>query len=146
MVVTEGSRIKKPYYAKQLIDFQGLEIDNGIYPTDIDALIEYHDAEYILLEIKYQKSRVQYSQRIAIQRMIDDFTKIGKKAIAIIGEHCIADVQKPIIAADCIVREIYYGEEGIWRAPNRPLLVKQAVDELHGVHNGGVCEQSENCL
>lgn len=80
--------------------------------------------------------------------MIDDFTKIGKKAIAIVGEHNTNDVQKPIIAADCTVREIYYGEEGIWRAPNRPITVRQAVDEFHEVHNddGGLCEQSENCL
>ena len=45
------SKILNPKRMKQLIDFKGLELDNGIYPTDIDGLIEYHDSEYILLEV-----------------------------------------------------------------------------------------------
>ena len=48
------SKILNPKRMKQLIDFKGLELDNGIYPTDIDGLIEYHDSEYILLEVKTQ--------------------------------------------------------------------------------------------
>lgn len=132
MVDTGKSRIKNPCYAKQLIDFQGLNVDDHIYPTDIDALIEYHDSEYILLEVKYKGARVPYSQRIAMQRMIDDFAKIGKSAIAIIGEHAITDPNQLIVAADCAVREVYYGSEGIWRAPDRPLVIRQAVDEFHG--------------
>lgn len=134
MRATGKSRIKNPCYAKQLIDFQGLNVDDNVYPTDIDALIEYHDSEYILLEVKYKNTRVPYSQRVAMQRMIDDFSKIGKKAIAIIGEHSVTDSSQPIIAADCNVREIYYGDEGIWRAPNRPLVVRQAVDEFHNTY------------
>lgn len=134
MRATGKSRIKNPCYAKQLIDFQGLNVDDNVYPTDIDALIEYHDSEYILLEVKYKNTRVPYSQRVAMQRMIDDFSKIGKKAIAIIGEHSVTDTMQPIVAADCNVREIYYGDEGIWRAPNRPLVVRQAVDEFHNTY------------
>lgn len=134
MRATGKSRIKNPCYAKQLIDFQGLNVDDNVYPTDIDALIEYHDSEYILLEVKYKNTRVPYSQRVAMQRMIDDFSKIGKKAIAIVGEHSVTDAAQPIIAADCNVREIYYGDEGIWRAPNRPLVVRQAVDEFHNTY------------
>lgn len=72
-----------------------------------------------------------FSQRVAIQRMVDDFTKLGKRAIAIIGEHHITDSRKPIVAADCNVREVYYGGEGIWRAPSRKMVVGQAVDEFH---------------
>ena len=134
MRATGKSRIKNPCYAKQLIDFQGLNVDDNVYPTDIDALIEYHDSEYILLEVKYKNTRVPYSQRVAMQRMIDDFSKIGKKAIAIIGEHSVTDTMQPIVAADCNVREIYYGDEGIWRAPNRPLVVRHAVDEFHNTY------------
>lgn len=135
MVVTEGSRIKNPYYAKQLIDFQGLELDGGIYPTDIDALIEYHDMEYILVEVKYKKKRVPYSQKLAIQRMVEDFTKAGKRAIALVAEHYESDPRKPIIAADCKVRELYYGEERQWRAPTHELTVRQAVDDFRNIHN-----------
>lgn len=130
MVVTEVSRIKNPYYAKQLIDFQGLGLDGGLYPTDIDALIEYHNKEYILVEVKYKKKQVPYSQRLAIQRMIDDFTKAGKRAIALVAEHYDSDPRKPVIAANCRVRELYYGDECRWRAPTYELTVRQAVDSF----------------
>ena len=88
------SKILNPKRMKQLIDFKGLELDNGIYPTDIDGLIEYHDSEYILLEVKHKDARVPYGQRLAIQRMVDDFTKAGKKAVAIVCEHKVDDTDK----------------------------------------------------
>lgn len=135
MVVTEGSRIRNPYYAKQLIDFQGMEIDGGIYPTDIDALIEYHDMEYIVLEVKFDKTKVPFGQRLAIQRMVDDFTKAGKRAIALVAEHYSSDPRIPVIAANCRVRELYYGEEGEWRAPTHELSVREAVDDFRKIHN-----------
>ena len=132
MVVTEKSRIKNPYYAKQLIDFQGLELDGGIYPTDLDALIEYHDTEYILIELKFEKAKVPYGQRLAIQRMVDDFTRAGKRAIALVAD---SDPRKPVIAAHCRVRELYYGEESRWRAPTHELTVRQAVDDFRNTQN-----------
>ena len=132
MEVTEGSRIRNPYYAKQLIDFQGLGLDDGIYPTDLDALIEYHNSEYIIVEVKYKKTRVPYSQRLAIQRMVDDFTNAGKRAIALVAEHHNTNPRDPVIAANCKVRELYYGGESMWRSPTRDLTVRQAVDDFRG--------------
>lgn len=134
MLDTEESRIRNPYYAKQLIDFQGLDLDGGLYPTDIDAIIEYHDMEYILVEVKYRNKRVPYSQKLAIQRMIEDFTKAGKRAIALIAEHYESDPRKPVVAANCRVRELYYGEECQWRAPTRELTVRQAVDDFRNIN------------
>lgn len=113
---------------KQLIDFQGLAIDNYIYPTDIDGLIEYKDSEYILFEIKYGGAEVPLGQKLALQRMVDDFTKVGKQAVALVCEHTVRDADKPVIAAWCQVREMYYGGEGQWRAPNKPITVREAVD------------------
>lgn len=81
------SRINNPRRAKQLIDFKGLEIDGYIYPTDIDGLIEYKDSEYILFEVKHGNAEVPFGQRLALQRMVDDFTKIGKQAVVFICEH-----------------------------------------------------------
>lgn len=137
MAFTGVSRIKNPYYARQLIDFQGLELDGGIYPTDLDALIEYHDTEYILLEVKFEKTKVPYGQRLALQRMVDDFTKVGKRAVAIVAEHDDINPREPIIAANCSVREIYYGEECQWRAPICKLTVRQAVDGFRSREKGG---------
>lgn len=115
---------------KQLIDFQGLDIDGYIYPTDIDGLIEYKDSEYIIFEIKYGGAEVPVGQKLALQRMVDDFTKVGKQAVALVCEHTVHDAEKPVIAAWCKVREIYYGKEKQWRAPDSEITVRGAVDNF----------------
>ncbi len=124
-----GSRILNPDRMKQLIDFKGLELDGGIYPTDIDGLIEYHDKEYII-EVTHGKARVPVGQRVAMQRMVEDFTKIGKRAVAIVCEHNIDDVNKPIIVAYCRVREFYYGGEHKWRPPDNRMTVREMVNKF----------------
>lgn len=121
------SKILNPKRMKQLIDFKGLELDNGIYPTDIDGLIEYHDSEYIILEVKHNKAKVPWGQRLCLQRMVDDFTKTGKKAVAIVCEHEVDNPDIPVVAALCNVRELYYGEEREWRPPDEPMTVRQAI-------------------
>lgn len=115
---------------KQLIDFKGLEVDGYIYPTDIDGLIEYKDSEYILFEVKYGSAEVPLGQKLAIQRMVDDFTKVGKQAVAFVCEHTVRDANKPVVAAWCKVREIYYGKEKQWRAPGNEITVREAVDSF----------------
>ena len=100
------SRINNPYRMKQLIDFKGLEVDGYIYPTDIDGLIEYKDSEYIIFEVKYGSAEVPFGQKLAIQRMVDDFTKIGKQAVAFVCEHTVRNADTPVVAAWCKVREI----------------------------------------
>lgn len=122
------SRINNPKRAKQLIDFKGLEVDGYIYPTDIDGLIEYKDSEYILFEIKHGSAEVPFGQRLALQRMVDDFTKIGKQAVAFVCEHNVHDTDKIVVAAWCKVREIYYGNEKEWRKPYGEITVREAVD------------------
>jgi len=115
---------------KQLIDFKGLAVDGNIYPTDIDGLIEYKDAEYIIFEVKYGDAEVPFGQRLALQRMVDDFTKAGKQAVVFICEHTVRDANKPVVAAWCKVREIYYGKEKEWRAPDSEISVRAAVDSF----------------
>lgn len=122
------TKIQNPERMKQLIDFKGLELDGGIYPTDIDGLVEYHNSEYILIEVKHRDAEVPYGQKLALQRMVDDFTRVGKKAIAVVCEHKIDDTNKPVIAAKCKVREIYYGGEHRWRPPDNPMNVRQVID------------------
>lgn len=114
-------RIKEPQYAKQLIDFSGLKLDDDVYPTDIDALIEYKDSKYLIFEIKYKRKQIPKGQRLALQRMADDFFKAGKEAIVIICEHNIKDTSQPVVAADCRVREIYH-DAGWWKPKDKPLV------------------------
>ena len=47
------SRIHNKRKMKQLIDFKGCAVDGGMYPTDIDGVIEYKDSKYIIFEVKY---------------------------------------------------------------------------------------------
>lgn len=122
------SKIQNPERMRQLIDFKGLGLDSGIYPTDIDGLIEYHDREYIIFEVKHGNAKVPVGQRVAMQRMVDDFTKVGKRAVAIICEHHVDDVDKPVIAAYCRVREFYYGGERRWRPPDKRMTVQEMVN------------------
>ena len=121
------SKILNPKRMKQLIDFKGLELDGGIYPTDIDGIIEYRDSEYIILEVKHHKAKVPGGQRLCLQRMVDDFTKTGKKAVAIVCEHEVDNPDIPVVAALCNVRELYYGGEREWRPPDEPMTVRQAI-------------------
>lgn len=124
------SRINNPQRMKQLIDFQGLAVDEYIYPTDIDGLIEYKDSEYIIFEVKYGDAEVPFGQKLALQRMVDDFTKTGKQAVVLVCEHTVRNPEKPVVAAWCKVREIYYGGEKQWRKPIKELTVREAVDDF----------------
>lgn len=124
------SRILNPDRMRQLVDFKGLDVDGYIYPTDIDGLIEYKDSEYIIFEIKYGDAAVPLGQRLALQRMVDDFTKVGKQAVVFVCEHTVRDANRPVVAAWCKVREIYYGGEKKWRTPDREISVRQAVDSF----------------
>ena len=124
------SRIINPGRMKQLVDFKGLGVDGYIYPTDIDGLIEYKDSEYIIFEVKLSGAEVPMGQRLALQSMVDDFTKVGKQAVALICEHTVGDSDKHLVAAWCKVREIYYGEEKKWRAPTNEITVRDAVDSF----------------
>jgi len=141
------SRIHSPQKMKQLIDFKGCSVGKGMYPTDIDALIEYKDSEYIIFEVKFAGAQVPLGQKLALQRMVDDFTKVGKQAVVFVCEHTVRDTDKPIILTWCKVREIYYGKERQWRAPDKEITVKEAVDSFRKysdlvTHYGGeeICD------
>lgn len=125
-----NSRINNPQRMKQLIDFRDLAVDEYIYPTDIDGLIEYKDSEYIIFEVKYGNAEVPFGQKLALQRMVDDFTKTGKQAVVFICEHTVRNPEKPVVAAWCKVREIYYGGEKQWRKPTKEITVREAVDDF----------------
>ena len=135
MAEQRRSRILNPRRAKQLIDFVGLNVDGYIYPTDIDGLIEYRDSEYIIFEVKHGKAEVPFGQKLALKRMVDDFTKVGKSAVAMICEHSVHNPEENVIAAECMVREIYFGKVGIWRAPSREITVREAVNLFHQFSN-----------
>lgn len=97
---------------QQINNFSQLMYEK-ITPTDLDGLIEYKNKGYIIFEIKYKNAKLPNGQKLAIERMINDFNKSGKNAIAMVAEHCIDNPNNEIFVGDCIIREIYNGNK--WR-------------------------------
>lgn len=108
------SLIRNRDMARQLIDFSGLDIDGYIYPTDIDGLIEYKNKKYILFEIKHQGTDVPFGQKLALERMVKDFTTAGKDAIVFVCTHINNNPEDDVDAKSCIVKEFYYGKLLRW--------------------------------
>ena len=107
---------------QQIIDFGGLRFGN-ITPTDIDGMIEYHGKAYAILEFKYGDAALPYGQRLCLERMVRDFGKTGKHAIAVVAEHSVHDTNESIPAAQSRVRELYSTgmNELFWRPPAREM-------------------------
>jgi len=120
--------ILNPERASQIIDFKGVH-HRGASFTDIDALLEYRDRAYVIVEVKYGDKEMPDGQKLAIERMVRDFGKQGKSALAVLAEHHEIDIQKSIYLSDCDVRSIYTSGEQKWRKPNTNYTVKQIVDE-----------------
>lgn len=114
--------------AKQLLAFDGLSYSNGIRPSDVDAIIEYKDKGYILFEAKYDIKEVPRGQKLMLERMVNDFDKTGKEAMAMVCEHYVKDEDTDVILGDSLLREFYW--KGSWRVTDRPMTVKEATDQL----------------
>ena len=97
--------IKHPNRAKQLIDFTGVQSGN-IYPSDIDAVLEF-DSKYLLLfELKKVGVQVPLGQRMMLERIIDAWEDSGKIGSVVYCEH---DTQshETIYLKDCLVIGLY---------------------------------------
>lgn len=95
--------------ARQLVRFDGMVFGN-IAPTDIDALIEYRDKACIIYELKHGNTEVPTGQRLAIERMVNDFERSGKKAVAFVCRHD-TDWNEDVLLADAIVTSAYWNGE-----------------------------------
>ena len=113
MTYTDDNRGKIQYRnrRKQLIDFSGLRIGD-ITPTDCDGIIEYHDKAHVLFEIKSRSVDVPNGQKLAFERMCNDFNRLKKPAVFIVAEHDVDDPAEDIDAAQCKVRDFYF--RGVW--------------------------------
>lgn len=110
--------IKHPDRAKQVIDYGGMRCGK-IMPTDLDGIIEYNDKAYILIEMKHRNASVPRGQRVALERMVNDFTSIGKRACLLLCSHCVDNCNDTIRAENTIVVGIYYN--GRWTKWYEPL-------------------------
>lgn len=120
--------IEYPERAQQIINFSGLTF-GSITPTDLDGLIEYHNKAYVLIEMKYRDAEIKYGQKLAIERLVEDTEKAGKKSLAIIADHEVDDPKEQINAAPCIVRQ-YYRPKKKWHTPEKPVTVLETIKQF----------------
>lgn len=124
----ERGKVRNRSYYNQVRDFSGLRcgMKNTITPTDIDLFIEYENICYVCGELKFGDTSLEEKsgQRLALQRLCDDMSKI-KPTIVIIANHkCGPD--EDIDVSKTIVREMRF--HGEWRPPKTELTTRELID------------------
>lgn len=122
----QSSHIRNRARSRQIIDFKGLEY-GSITPTDIDALIEYNNRAYVIVETKIGDTKLPDGQRIALERLTRDLSNQGKPTICIIAEHNIKDPEQDIILAETRARS-YKHKQNPWQ--KCAVTVKQLIDNF----------------
>lgn len=107
-----GSVIHNRENAKQLIDYSRMQ-QGGMYPSDVDGVIEYHGKAYVFLEYKYSGYSMPVGQKLMYQRMADDLSACGKPVCVMLCSHGQKDPAKDIDGAAARVTAIYW--RGEWR-------------------------------
>ena len=115
-----------------MCEFDGLEYRGGT-PTDIDALFEFHNTAYVIMELKAHRADMPKGQRMCLECMANDFTKAGKKALVIVGEH-YEEPTESIAVANCTVREVFYN--GHWYRGQGETLRERMMGFLEFVDRG----------
>ena len=96
---------------KQPLLFDGMNIGK-MYPTDIDAITEYHDMLYMIMEVKREGVPLNRGQTTALIRLVNAVQETGRTAVLFICRHDIADPSQPIFLKDTIITEAYF--KGDW--------------------------------
>lgn len=120
------SQIRHRKRAKQIIDFKGL-VDGKMMPTDIDAIIEYKNKAYVIIEVKHINAILPLGQKIAIERLVKDTAKAGKKSIAFVVLHDTKP-NEDIDLANCYINKYFY--ENKWVIQNEKILLCDAVNNF----------------
>lgn len=115
-----------PERARQLIDFQGLEWGYNNRPTDVDALFEYKDRLYIIVELKFRGNQMPFGQKLALERLCDDLSA-RKPALLIVATHT-TPVGELVDLASATVDE--FRVKGEWRFPLKPWTVRVLMDKF----------------
>jgi hypothetical protein len=105
--------IRNRELTKQIVNFQSLTFINNIRPTNIDALIEYQNKSYVIIEVKRKNSEVPYGQKLAMERLCDDLQKSGKQSICIIATHESINPNDDVFLKDTFVDSVRFNGEWI---------------------------------
>lgn len=111
---------------KQINDFSGLLRMRGIYPTDIDALIDYGGKSFIYIEGKVISTEFKKGQKMALENLVNSHDKAGHKSTAIVFRHD-TPATEPVMVASCIVETVYFG--GAWHEQKKTITVLQFIEK-----------------
>jgi hypothetical protein len=70
----------------QKLDFSETKIQGKQF-TDIDAILDYGNKGWVLVECKVKGNPLPYGQKLALERMVNDFAKAEKPALLVVAEH-----------------------------------------------------------
>jgi hypothetical protein len=90
-------------------------------------MIEYKDKAYVFFEVKYRDAPLLYGQKLCLERLINDLSKV-KAMVLFIVEHYVDDMNKSVVYAGCNVRAMYY--KGQWNHYNHQATLKQFIDNF----------------
>lgn len=103
-------------YAKQLIDFSGLQFGKK-RPTDVDAMIEYGNKGFIFFELKYGAGKVPLGQDLALVRLTDSLDKVKPTLLVYCSHHTTCDKDVPLHET----KVIKYRRNRKWYEPKREI-------------------------
>lgn len=112
---------------QQINDFSGL-LFGKITPTDIDGVIEYQDKAYVFIEVKYGDADLPYGQKLALQRLVIDTIKSGKKSIIVVVQHEVKDTSESVNVSECKVRCYFYNNE--WVYPRKVYSTRRLIESF----------------
>lgn len=111
--MSNWGEIYSPERFRQPIIFDGLKWGKK-QPTDIDAMLELQGKAYVFFEVKSGNKDVPLGQRIALERLVSDTGRVGKRSVAMVVSHEVENPREPVVLADCLVRELYYSRSMRW--------------------------------
>lgn len=122
-------KIKHIKRAQQINDFTQLRLPStNITPTDIDGMIEYRNQKYIFFEVKYMSTELPNGQRLALERLVRDTARSGKKSIAIVCQHEAHNTEEQVDVAKTVVREYFSYGVNAWYEPENTLTTKALIE------------------
>ena len=114
--------------AGQLINFDGLRWGKKSM-SDIDAMFEYKNKLFVVIEYKYKDSPLPLGQKIALTTLVDTLNQV-KPALLIIASHSTPSHEGDIDAASAIVTKMY-GRNGWINISDKPQQnVKSVVERF----------------
>jgi len=125
--MNERGQIQNRERRKQIFDMRSL-LYGKITPTDLDAMIEYKNTGFVLIEAKYKQDFYQeMGQQLAHERMARALWIANKPTVLIFARHDIANPASDVDLSTCQVTQYYYC--GKWHRCNR-WTVKQITDSF----------------